>query len=147
MSYYGSQSAPVTVQVAPAQPAFFTFTPQGKDVIIQNFADNYALNNASTPAARGSIVLIYGTGIGQPSYALQTGQAGVAPPQGYTGNYSCSIGGQKVNASISYWNYGFVGEALWVVTVPQGSPTGAVSLTCTDSASGASTQQGTIYVK
>ncbi len=142
---YGSQSAPVTVAVAAAQPAFFTSTAAGQDAIIQNFPD-YTLNSAANPIARGGIVILYGTGIGKLSYNLGTGQPGVVPPASYSSAYSCSFGGQTASA-YGYWNYGFVGEATWTVTVPTSSPTGAVTLTCTDSSSGTKTQQATIYVK
>jgi uncharacterized protein (TIGR03437 family) len=145
VNYYGSKSAPVAVTVASAQPTFFTFTAEGKDAIIQNFPD-YSLNNANNPIARGGVAILYGTGIGKLSYALATGQPGIVPPSSYVSAYSCSFGGQTASA-YGYWNYGFVGEATWTVTVPSNSPTGAVALTCTDSVSGASTQPATIYVK
>jgi uncharacterized protein (TIGR03437 family) len=145
VNYYGSASAAVTVPVVPTQPAFFTFTPLGADAIAQNFPD-YSLNSATNPIARGGIVLLYGTGLGNLGYPLATGQPGTVPPSSYSSKYSCSFGGQSASA-YAYWNYGFVGEATWTVTVPSGAPTGAVTLTCTDSASGATTQQGTIYIK
>jgi len=145
VNYYGSQSAPVTVAVAAAQPSFFTFTPQGKDAIIQNFPD-FTLNSSTNPIARGGVAILYGTGIGQLPYTLGTGEAGVVPPPSYASKYSCSFGGKTSNA-YGYWNYGFVGEATWTVGVPSDAPAGAVALTCTDSVSGATTQQGTIYVK
>ena len=146
VSFYGSQSDPVTVPVVAAQPAFFTFTAGGTDVITQNFPD-YSLNKAANPIARGGVVLMYGTGIGKLSYALATGQPGVVPPGGFTGTYSCSFGGKTVPASIAYWNYGFVGEALWAVTIPSDAPTGQVNMTCSDSATGTTTQGGVIYIK
>lgn len=145
VNYYGSKSAPVAVSVASAQPSFFTFTPAGTDAIIQNFPD-YTLNSASNPIARGGVVILYGTGIGKLSYSVGTGQPGIVPPATYVSTYSCSFGGQTASA-YGYWNYGFVGEATWTVTVPASSPTGAVALTCADSVSGATTQQGTIYLK
>jgi uncharacterized protein (TIGR03437 family) len=145
VTFYGSQSAAVVVPVTPTQPAFFTFTPEGTDAIVQNFPD-YSLNTASNAIARGGIALLYGTGLGNLGYTLATGQPGIVPPSTYASKYSCSFGGQTASA-YAYWNYGFVGEATWTVTVPTSSPTGAVQLTCTDSVSGASTQQGVIYVK
>jgi uncharacterized protein (TIGR03437 family) len=145
VNFYGSASAPVPVPVVAAQPAFFTVTPGGTDPIVQNFPD-YSLNKAGNPIARGGIVLLYGTGLGNLGYPLSTGQPGVVPPSSYSSRYSCSFGGVPASA-FAYWNYGFVGEATWTVTVPSNAPTGAVTLTCTDSASGASTQQGTIYIK
>ncbi len=145
VTYNGVKSAPVTVSVAPAQPAFFTSTALGTDPIIQNFPD-YSLNKAANPIARGGVAILYGTGIGKLAYTLATGQPGIVPPSSYTSTYSCSFGGQTSSA-YAYWNYGFVGEATWTVGVPTNSPTGAVTLTCTDSVSGAKTQAGTIYVK
>jgi uncharacterized protein (TIGR03437 family) len=145
VNFYGSVSAPVTVPVTPTQPAFFTFTPLGTDAIAQNFPD-YSLNASTNPIARGGIVLLYGTGLGNLGYGLSTGQPGIVPPSSYSSKYSCSFGGQTAGA-YAYWNYGFVGEATWTVTVPSNAPTGSVSLTCTDSVSGATTQQGVIYIK
>jgi uncharacterized protein (TIGR03437 family) len=145
VDYFGSRSDAVSVPVVPAQPAFFTFTPAGTDVIIQNFPD-YKLNGADNPIARGGITLLYGTGLGKLDYALATGQPGVVPPATYVSTHSCSFGGKTASAYV-YWNYGFVGEAIWTVTVPSDAPTGAVALTCTDSATGTSTQPGLIYVK
>jgi uncharacterized protein (TIGR03437 family) len=145
VDYFGSRSDPVTVPVVAAQPAFFTFTPAGTDVIIQNFPD-YALNRAGNPIVRGGIALLYGTGLGKLGYALATGQPGVVPPSTYASTHSCSVGGKTAGAYV-YWNYGFVGEAIWTITVPNDAPTGAVALTCTDSATGTTTQPGLIYVK
>jgi uncharacterized protein (TIGR03437 family) len=145
VNFYGSQSAPVAVPVVATQPAFFTVTPLGTDAVIQNFPD-YSLNSASNPIARGGVVLLYGTGLGNLGYSLATGQPGIVPPSSYASKYSCSFGGVSTSA-YAYWNYGFVGEATWTVTVPSNAPAGAVSLTCTDSVSGGTTQQGTIYLK
>ncbi|MES1260405.1 MAG: hypothetical protein ABUS49_01620, partial [Acidobacteriota bacterium] len=142
---FGSLSDPVSVPVVPVQPAFFTFTPAGTDVIIQNFPD-YSLNSASNPVAKGGIALLYGTGLGTLGYPLATGQPGVVPPVTYSSKYSCSFGGKSAGAYV-YWNYGFVGEAIWTATIPADAPTGAVALTCTDAVTGATTQPGTIYVK
>jgi uncharacterized protein (TIGR03437 family) len=133
------------VPVVATQPAFFTVTPLGTDAVIQNFPD-YSLNSASNPIARGGVVLLYGTGLGNLGYSLATGQPGIVPPSSYASKYSCSFGGVSTSA-YAYWNYGFVGEATWTVTVPSNAPAGAVSLTCTDSVSGGTTQQGTIYLK
>jgi uncharacterized protein (TIGR03437 family) len=145
IDYLGSRSDAVSVPVVPAQPAFFTFTPAGTDVIIQNFPD-YSLNTAANPIARGGITLLYGTGLGKLGYALGTGQPGLVPPPTYVSTHSCSFGGRTTSAYV-YWNYGFVGEAIWTVTVPADSPTGPVALTCTDSATGATTQPGLIYIR
>ncbi len=141
---YGSQSAPVKLTVVPSQPAFFIFAGT---VIAQNFPD-YSLNTAANPIARGGVVVLYGTGVGKLPYSLATGQPGVVPPSTYvTPPYSCSFGGSTIAPLYTYWYYGFVGLATWTVTVPTNAPPGSVTLTCTDTATGASTQQGTIYLK
>jgi len=145
VSFLGSSSDPVTVPVAAAQPSFFTFTAGGTDAIIQNFPD-ITLNTASTPLARGGIALIYGTGIGKLAYPLATGQPGVVPPSSYSSTHSCSFGG-KTSSAYVYWNYGFVGEAIWTAAVPNDAPTGSVSFTCTDSATGTTTQTGSIFIR
>jgi uncharacterized protein (TIGR03437 family) len=145
VNYLGSLSDAVTVPVTAAQPGFFTVTPAKADSIVQNFPD-YSLNAAANALVRGGIALIYGTAIGKLPYALATGQPGVAPPSSYASTYSCSFGGKSAPA-YAYWNYGFVGMAIWVATVPADAPTGSVALTCTDSVTGASTQPGTIYLK
>jgi len=92
------------------------------------------------------VAILYGSGIGKLPYTLATGQPGVVPPPSYASTYTCSFGGHTAPA-YAYWNYGFVGEATWTVTVPSASPTGAVPLTCTDSLSGATTPQAIIYVR
>ena len=145
VNYQGSVSASITVPVVPAQPAFFTVTPGGKDVITQNFPE-FTLNTAANPIARGAAVLLFGTGIGKLSYPLTTGQPGVVPPGNYSSTYSCSFGG-KSSAAYAYWYFGFVGLAEWTVAVPGDAPTGAVTVTCRDSVTGASTPAATIFVK
>jgi uncharacterized protein (TIGR03437 family) len=140
----GSRSAPVTLSVVPSQPAFFIYNGA---VIAQNFPD-YSLNTATNPVARGGVVVLYGTGVGKLPYSLATGQPGVVPPATWvTAPYSCSFGGAATAPLYTYWYYGFVGLATWTVTVPSNAPPGSVTLTCTDTVSGASTQQGTIYIK
>ena len=145
VNYLGSANAPVTVPVIPAQPGFFTL--DGKAVIASNLAD-HTLNTAQNPAARGSYVEIYGTGVGKVSYAIATGQGAPAFPGGFNGNYTYSIGGAAAApAYFGGWTPGTVGLAQWDLLVPANSATGAVSVVVTD-ASGAVSQPGaTIYVK
>jgi uncharacterized protein (TIGR03437 family) len=145
VNFQGSQSDAITVPVVRAQPAFFAAPSLGLDLITQNFPD-YSLNKPDNPIARGGIVLMYGTGLGPLSYALGTGQPGIAPPAGFPNAHTCSFGGKTASA-FTYWNFGFVGEALWVVTVPADAPAGPAKVTCTDTATGATTPSGTVYIK
>ncbi|MDE3197671.1 MAG: hypothetical protein KGN84_15080, partial [Acidobacteriota bacterium] len=145
VNYNGSQSAPVTLQVAQAQPAFFTLLADGKaDSIAANFPDN-TFNGAANPIAAGGYVTLYGTGIGN-LYPLATGAQGIVPPTSYSSMATCSFAGKFANA-YEYWVANLVGLASWTVQVPSSLPSGPVSVTCTDTRSGAPTQQGTVYVK
>jgi uncharacterized protein (TIGR03437 family) len=144
VSYLGSSSDPVKVPVVARQPAFFTVTPLGADSIVGN--QDYSLNTSKNAAARGSVVTIYGTGIGQSSYPVITGQGAPGPPPGYTGGNTCALGGTKsVSVAFTGWTPTAVGLAQWSFVIPSDSPTGVVSVKCAD-ASGATTQQGTIYI-
>jgi uncharacterized protein (TIGR03437 family) len=148
VSYYGAANAPVAVPVAAVQPAFFTVTPEGTDSYVTN--QDYTVNASGNPAKQGSYVTIYGTGVGVTSlgaagYGLQTGVGAPAPPAGYSGNYTCTIGSNSVAAYFAGWTPTAVGLAQWTFQVPSGA-TGKLSVTCKDNASGISTQQGTVYV-
>jgi uncharacterized protein (TIGR03437 family) len=141
VNYLGSLSAPVKVAVVPAQPAFFTYSG---GTIVGN--QDYSLNTAKNPAARGSVVSIYGTGIGQSSYTVVTGQGAPDPPAGYTGGNQCLLNGTTlVNVAFTGWTPTAVGLAQWSMVLPTGGPTGMVTVTCT-APSGATTQQGNIYI-
>jgi len=146
VNYLGSSSAAVTVPVVPVQPDFFTFA-DGKAVIAFNLAD-HTINTAQNPAARGSYVEVYGTGVGKVSYTISTGRGAPALPAGFTGNYSYSVGGSPaVPAPFGGWTPFSVGLAQWDVLIPTGIATGAVPIVVTD-ASGATSQPGaTIFVK
>lgn len=91
----GVSSGPVTVPVIDAQPGIFTANASGKgQAALLN--ENGTLNGASTPAAAGSIVVIYLTGEGQTTPAGADGALALGP------NYpkpilpvSVSIGGYE----------------------------------------------------
>jgi len=142
VDYFGSTSAPATVPVAASQPALFTY-PGG--AIAGN--QDYSLNTATNAASRGSVISLYGTGLGKTSADLQTGVGAPVPPPGYTGGGSCTLGGGK-NVSVAFtgWTPSAVGLAQWSFVIPADSPTGTVSVQCSDS-TGAATQAGTIYIK
>jgi len=146
VNYLGSLSKQVAVNVLASQPAFFTVTPLGNDSIVTN-QDN-SLNTVKNPAPRGTVVTIYGTGLGKLSYAVQTGVGAPAPPAGFTGGQSCVLGGTTfINVPFAGWTPTAVGLAQWSFVIPTaaGTPTGTVTVRCTDT-NGTSTQQGTIYI-
>ncbi len=68
LSYSGLASQPVALTLAPTSPGVFSIDASGKGQgAILNYnptTSDYTLNSKATPAAKGSIVLIYASGIG-----------------------------------------------------------------------------------
>ncbi len=64
VEYRGARSAPIDVPVASTSPGIFTLdtTGSGQGAILNQ---DYSVNGAANPAARGSVVMIYATGEGQ----------------------------------------------------------------------------------
>ena len=142
IDYLGSRSAAVSVPVAASQPALFVY-PGG--AIAGN--QDGTLNTASNAAARGSVISLYGTGLGKLSYDVQTGVGAPGPPAGYSGGHTCILGGSKsVSVAFAGWTPSAVGLAQWSFVLPADSPTGTVSVKCSD-ADGASTQTDNIFIK
>jgi trimeric autotransporter adhesin len=79
ISYKGVQSDPLTYNVLPAVPGIYTQNSSGTGPgSILN--ENFSVNSAATPAAKGSVVAIYMTGEGVTSPNSTTGA--VAPING-----------------------------------------------------------------
>ena len=69
----GSSVATVSVPVAAASPAIFTLTESGTGAgAILN--QDYSVNSPANPAARGSVIMVYGTGFGALSPLPPDGQ-------------------------------------------------------------------------
>jgi uncharacterized protein (TIGR03437 family) len=144
VNYLGSASAPVTVPVVPAQPALFLSC--GGTVCAIN--QDGSTNSAANPAPRGSYIEIFGTGLGKVDYTVLTGQGAPAPPAGFTGNYTYSIGGSApAPALFGGWTPTEVGLAQWNLQIPTGIGTGAVSIVVSDSAGDTSQSGATIFVQ
>jgi uncharacterized protein (TIGR03437 family) len=147
VNYLGSVSAAVTVPVVSAQPAFFLINATDPFAANADYATNPKPNSVTNAAARGSVISVYGTGVGKVSYDIATGSPAPGPPGGFTGGYTCTLGGKSMTVPFAGWTPTSVGLAQWSFVIPTDSATGAVSLKCTDSISGASTQTATIYIK
>jgi len=146
INYNGSLSDRIEVPVVASQPAFFTFTPAAADSLAFG-GPEYNLNTVTNATARGQVVVMFGTGLGKLSYDVPTGTGAGAAPGGFTGGNNCTFGGTKtVPAAYAGWVLGFVGFAQWNIAIPADSPTGKVTITCTDP-NGNSTQTGTLYIK
>jgi uncharacterized protein (TIGR03437 family) len=148
VNFFGSESAPVAVPVLNEQPAFFTNNADGgTDSIVVN-ADG-TVNSKTNPAARGTYVTAYGTGIGKVA-GVVTGQ-GAPFENALTPNYTCTVA--NVNQSFIFpaafvgYTPTEVGLAQFTFQVPTGvAPNTTQVLKCTDTATGVSTPYGTLYV-
>lgn len=150
VNFDGAASAPVQIPVVRSQPAIFTLTNDGgSDSIIVN--QNGNLNSASSPAPRGSSIVVYGGGIGNPGcaeYSLQTGSGAPAPPSGCTGQYVAAFASHApVSVSFAGWTPTLIGLAQWNIQIPSDAPSGSVNFTLTDTSSGAATQNGTVWIQ
>jgi uncharacterized protein (TIGR03437 family) len=143
VNFFGSLSAPVAVSVVNEQPAFFTLTAEGKDSYVGN--QDASQNSQTNPAPRGSYVSAYGTGIGNVA-GLVTGQG--ASLENTLSNYTCTVGNAPpVAAYFVGWTPTAVALAQFTFQVPTSvAPNSTQTLKCTDTATGASTQTGTLYV-
>lgn len=74
VEYRGQRSRELELQVANVTPGVFTanMTGSGQGSVLNQ---NYSVNGATSPAARGSIIMIYATGLGPVSPAVTTGTA------------------------------------------------------------------------
>ncbi|MGA2211919.1 MAG: protease pro-enzyme activation domain-containing protein [Bryobacteraceae bacterium] len=91
-------SGAFNVKVVAAAPAIFPLG-NGQGAILNQ---NYTVNGPGNPAARGSLISIYGTGQGQTNPAGVDGQINGSSPASLpvpVGNVSVTIGGVKVPAS------------------------------------------------
>ena len=73
VEYQGVQSEKVTVPVLPSRPGIFSLDSSGRgQAAILN--EDGSLNSPSNPAARGSIITIFGTGGGEAAAGVAEGQ-------------------------------------------------------------------------
>jgi len=111
VSFGGSNSAQLQANVVDTRPAIFSLAQggSGQGAILNQ---DYSVNGTNTPAAKGSVIQIFGTGEGQLVPAVLTGSLtpGVAPfPKPVATNITVTIGGQP--AQIQY-----AGEAPTLVS-------------------------------
>ena len=125
ISFNGTQSSPITLQVAPAAPGVFTAssTGTGQGSILNQ--DNTP-NSSSAAAAKGSVVQIFATGGGVTNPGGTTG--GVAPSSPLENLVAAPvviIGGQQAQVTFAGSAPGEVeGVVQLNVLVPAGAPSG-----------------------
>jgi uncharacterized protein (TIGR03437 family) len=129
VTVHGTASAPVTVPLAPASPALFTYNGSGAGpALILN--QDYSVNTATKPASVGTMAVLYATGLGPVNPAVKSGQlASLTPPLSYCVNTpTVLIDGQP--AEVLYAGLAPTFAGLWQVNVmvPDKARAGAVSL-------------------
>ncbi len=124
----GATSSTVALKLAPTSPGIFSASPGGTGqgaVLNQDFSANSSAN----PAARGSVIQIFATGLGATTPPVVTGQAGASsPPFNNTVNSpTVLINGQPAVLQFSAAAPGFVGLYQVNATVPN-IPSGTATL-------------------
>jgi uncharacterized protein (TIGR03437 family) len=119
VQYNGANSPPLTVPVVATSPGLYSANYSGSGPAVAYNQDN-TLNSATNPAASGSIVVLYGTGVGQttpagvdgavatptllpkPQAACTATVGGVAASVAYCGSVSGVVEGEfQVNLQLS----------------------------------------------
>jgi uncharacterized protein (TIGR03437 family) len=91
---YQNQTSPAAViSVVPAAPAVFTTDEEGKGQAVA-FNQNQQANSAANPAAAGSTLTLYATGLGQTSPPGTDGLLAPASPPSAALTVTVTIGGQ-----------------------------------------------------
>jgi uncharacterized protein (TIGR03437 family) len=140
-------SAPVLIPVAPTAPGLSTLNRSGSGPgAILN--QDGSINSAANPAAAGSVISLFGTGVGLMNPRWPSGALVISPPFGQPVNpVSVQIGGQ--NAVVTY-----AGDAPWLpsgvfqinANIPANVESGAADVSV--SAGGfSSTQRVTVSVR
>jgi uncharacterized protein (TIGR03437 family) len=101
VTYQGTTSASVTVNVATAVPGIFTADASGvgQAAVINNYEAG-TLNSTTNPAVQGSAIILYATGGGQTRPEGVDGKLATAPPPVPTLPARVTIGG--VQAVVQY---------------------------------------------
>jgi uncharacterized protein (TIGR03437 family) len=124
----GIDSLGAAVNIAAAGPGIFTVNSNGMGqgaVLNQDFSPNSGQN----PAAVGSVIQIYATGLGLTAPPVAAGQPGAGAPYDLTVNTPVvTIGGVAAQVLFSGLAPGFVGLYQVNVQVPPGPATGTVFL-------------------
>ncbi len=115
-------SAPQTIVIAPVQPGIFTTNEQGFGQADIFHADDVTLAQPGTPAAIGDVVVIYCTGLGAVTPAVDAGQgAPSTPPLSTVVNpVTVTIGGKNAQILFAGLTPGAPGVYQINAVVPSG---------------------------
>jgi uncharacterized protein (TIGR03437 family) len=121
-------SAPGTIPIHATQPAIFAVNQNGMgQAAVQNALVNgtsvaYVNNGATTAAAQGNLLIVYGTGGGALAGGPVSGAA--CGTQQFSGSYSATIGGGAAIVQYAGCAPGFVGLDQWNIVIPATTPAG-----------------------
>lgn len=129
VSYAGVTSQPVTVTLAPTNPGVFTVDASGRGQgAILNYnatAGDYTMNSSANAAVRGSVVVMYVTGMGATTSNSDNTLIPATPAVTPAAMPSVMIGGQAASVLGAVSPVGSVPGLLQLnVTVPANAPTG-----------------------
>jgi uncharacterized protein (TIGR03437 family) len=123
--FQGVQSAPVTLNVVAALPGLFTISQNGSgQAAIVN--QDFTINSASAPAAKGSTVLLFLTGDGQTNPPGVDGKLALDTLPRTAASVSVTMGG--VSADVAYSGVApqsIAGFSQFNVVIPAGAPSGS----------------------
>lgn len=128
-------SVPEKFVIAAAQPGIFTVNQQGFGQGIIVLPDGVTVADTKSPAPRGSEVILYASGLGAVTPAVEAGEAAPNPPPRVVAPVQVTIGGRDAPLLAATLSPGVAGRYEVRVRVPADSPTGneiPVILKCTD---------------
>jgi uncharacterized protein (TIGR03437 family) len=118
--------ATISAAISPIQPGVFGYVPAGGStaygVVVK---PDGSIIGPANPATRGSMAVIYMTGLGPTSPALQTAQPGPVPLAFTINPVEVAINGVSVTAAFSGATPGFIGLNQVNFTVPTHAPVGS----------------------
>jgi adhesin/invasin len=124
----GINSVSASVNIAAAGPGIFTVNSNGQGQAALLNQDN-SVNSAQNPAAAGSVIQIFATGLGLTNPAIAAGQPGSSSPLDNTVSTPVvTIDGVSAVVGFSGLAPGFVGLYQVNVTVPAGTASGSATL-------------------
>jgi uncharacterized protein (TIGR03437 family) len=124
VAYNGQQSTPLAIPIVEAVPGLFTANGSGSGNAAA-FNQNSSVNSAANPAARGSVIVLYGSGEGQTNPSGIDGRVNRSSFPSPVLPVSVSIGG--VDAQVAYFGAApFLVSGVFQanVVIPAGIPTG-----------------------
>ncbi len=118
----------MNLAISAIQPGVFEYVPSGSTTaygVIVN--PDGSIVGPSNPAARGSTVVMYMTGLGPTSPALETGQLGPVPLAYTTNAVAVAINSVSAPVLFSGLSPGFVGLNQVNFTIPTDAPVGSAN--------------------